>query len=88
MDAMYQLEETVTLRIPNDVQRRLNRTPDELGRDLRLYGALMLFQLGKLSAGAAAELAGVPKVLFLDLCGQYNIAVSQITPDELRAEIG
>ncbi|HAJ35370.1 MAG TPA: hypothetical protein DCL15_06715 [Chloroflexi bacterium] len=88
MNAIGQPEEVVTFRIPYDVQRRLNRTPDELGRDLRLYGALMLFQLGKLSAGAAAELAGVPKVLFLDLCGQYNIAVSQITPDELRTEIG
>jgi predicted HTH domain antitoxin len=83
-----QLENTVTLRVPQSVQAMLNRTPEELGRDPRLYSALMLFQVGKLSAGAAAELAGVPKVIFLDLCGQYNIAVSQITPEELRDEIG
>lgn len=83
-----QLENTVTLRVPQSVQAMLNRTPEELGRDLRLYSALMFFQLGKLSAGAAAELAGVPKVIFLDLCGQYNIAVSQITPEELKDEVG
>jgi len=82
-----QLENTVTLRVPQSVQAMLNRTPEELGRDLRLYSALMFFQLGKLSAGAAAELAGVPKVIILDLCGQYNIAVSQIAPEELRDEI-
>jgi len=45
----------------------LNRTSEELGRDLRLYSALMFFKLGKLSSGAAAELAGVPRVLFLEM---------------------
>ena len=65
----------------------LNRTPQELGRDLRLYAALMMFQLGKLSAGAAAEMAGIPKVMFLDLCTDYDIAISQITPDELLSEV-
>lgn len=88
MHSVAQTEETVTLRVPHHVQVMLNRTAEELGRDLRLYSALMLFQLGKLSAGAAAELAGVPKVIFLDLCAQYNLPISQITPDELTAEVG
>jgi len=65
----------------------LNRTPEEPSRDLRLYAALMLFWLGKLSSGAAAEMAGVPRVMFLDLCDEYGIPVSQITPAELRAEV-
>jgi predicted HTH domain antitoxin len=56
-------------------------------RDLRLYAALMLFKLGKLSSGAAADLAGVPRVMFFDLCGEYGIPISQITADELRHEI-
>ncbi|HQY91324.1 MAG: UPF0175 family protein [Caldilinea sp.] len=88
MHSVAQTEDTVTLRVPHHVQVMLNRTAEELGRDLRLYSALMLFQLGKLSAGAAAELAGVPKVIFLDLCAQYNLPISQITPDELTAEVG
>ena len=81
------MEEIVTVRIPGGIQQMLNRTPEELGRDLRLYAALMFFQLDKLSSGAAAELAGVPRVMFLDLCAEYDIPVSQITPDELRQEI-
>ena len=81
------MEEIVTVRIPGGIQQMLNRTPEELGRDLRLYAALMLFRLDKLSSGAAAELAGVPRVMFLDLCAEYDIPVSQITPDELRQEI-
>lgn len=67
MQGTVQAEDTVTLRVPCHVQVMLNRTAEELSRDLRLYSALMFFQLGKLSAGAAAELAGVPKVIFLVL---------------------
>jgi hypothetical protein len=47
----------------------------------------MLFRLGKLSSGAAAEMAGVPRVTFLDLCAEYDIPVSQITSDDLRREM-
>jgi len=82
-----EMDEMVTVRIPGEIQRMLNRTTEEMGRDLRLYAALMLFRLGKLSSGAAAELAGVPRVMFLDLCAEYDIPVSQITPDELLQEL-
>ena len=54
---------------------------------MRLYTALMLFRLGKLSSGAAAELAGVPRVMFLDLCAEYDIPVSQIGGGGLRREV-
>lgn len=81
------MEQTLTVRVPEEIPHMLNRTPEELERDLRLYAALMFFKLGKLSSGAAAELAGVPRVLFLDLCAEYGIPVSPITPAELRREI-
>lgn len=81
------MEETVTIQVPDTVRQRLNRTPEEMGRDMRLYSALMLFRLGKLSSGAAAELAGIPRVLFLDLCADYDIPVSPITGDDLRREL-
>ena len=82
------MEEVLTIHLPSEVRQMLNRTPEELARDMRLYAALMLFRLGKLSSGAAAEVAGVPRVAFLDLCGEYDIPVSQITSDDLRRELG
>ena len=81
------MNEVLSIYIPNDIQHKLNRTPAEMGRDLKLYAALMLFRLGKLSSGTAAEMAGVPRVMFLDLCADYDIPVSQITPTELREEL-
>ncbi len=80
------MAEVLNIVILAEIQTMLNRTPEELFRDIRLYAGLMLFRLGKLSSGTAAEMAGVPRVLFFDLCADYEIPVSQISPDELRRE--
>ena len=81
------MEETLTIHLPGEIRQMLNRTPEELARDVRLYSALMLFSLGKLSSGSASEMAGLPRVAFLDLCAEYGIPVSQITGDDLRREL-
>lgn len=81
------MEETITIAIPDSIRQMLNRTPEEMGRDVRLYAALMLFRLGKLSSGAAAEMAGIPRVMFLDLCADYGIPISQMTAEELQREL-
>ncbi len=81
------MEELITVRISGKIRQMLNRTPEELSRDIRLYAALMLFRLGKLSSGTAAEMAGVPRVMFFDLCAEYDIPVTQITGDDLRREL-
>ncbi|MBK9091417.1 MAG: UPF0175 family protein [Anaerolineae bacterium] len=76
--------DTLAIQLPGDVRQMLNRTPEEMARDLRLYAGLMLFRLGKLSSGAAADMAGVPLLMFLDLCPEYDIPVSQITAEDLH----
>lgn len=81
------MEEILTVRIPTEVQRMLNRTSGEMERDIRMYAALMLFRQGKLSSGAAAAMAGVPRVMFLDLCADYDIPISQISAEDLRREM-
>lgn len=78
---------TITVEVPEQIQQALNRTQGEIGRDVRLYAALMLYQLGKLSSGMASQLAGITRVEFLRLCGEYGISVFQYTPEELEAEL-
>ena len=81
------MEDILTIHIPDEIRYKLNRTPEEMCRDIRTYAALMLFSLGKLSSGAAALMAGIPRVMFMDLCAEYNIPISQITPEELRRKV-
>ena len=78
---------TIIVDLPEQVQQALNRTTGEIGRDVKLYAALMLYQLGKLSSVETAQMAGMPRVEFLHLCGEYGISVFQYTPEEVEAEL-
>lgn len=78
---------TITIELPEQIQQALNRTTGEMSRDVKLYAALMLYQLGKLSSGMAAQMAEISRVEFLYLCGEYGISVFQYTPEELEAEL-
>ncbi|GJM42565.1 MAG: hypothetical protein DHS20C20_28470 [Ardenticatenaceae bacterium] len=78
---------TIMVDFPETVQKALNRTTGEISRDVKLYAALMLYQLGKLSSGVAAQMAGISRVEFLHLCGEYGISVFQYSSEELAAEL-
>ena len=43
--------------------------------NIRLMAALKMFELGKISIGKAAELAGMSKTEFLETCGRYKVSV-------------
>lgn len=54
---------------------------------VRLMAALKMFELGKLSAGRAAELAGCSRPEFLEACGRYRVSVYNYSADEAAAEL-
>jgi predicted HTH domain antitoxin len=75
----------VALDVPD--RHLIGSTPEEFGRRLKLYAALLLFQSGELSAGGACELAGVDRFTFLAECDRREIAVIDYPPEELRTEV-
>jgi predicted HTH domain antitoxin len=79
--------QTLTLNYPDDLERAVNLTPQELESQIRLMAALKMFELGKLSSGKAAELAGLSRVEFLEACGRYQVSVFNYGPDELEREL-
>jgi predicted HTH domain antitoxin len=52
----------------------------------RLMMALKFYELGRLSLGQAAELAGHTKRAFIDVLGRYDIPVVEYAADELAGE--
>lgn len=59
---------------------------DNVARKIRLHAALGLYRAGELSIGAACELAGVDRFVFLDFCKRQGVVVQTQTPTELEAE--
>ena len=50
---------TLTVPYPQDFELAVSTTTEELEAQVRLMAALKMFELGKLSSGKAAELAGM-----------------------------
>ncbi|MDZ8223308.1 MULTISPECIES: UPF0175 family protein [unclassified Nostoc] len=80
---MYQL----TLTIPEETILALNVKPEQLQGEVLLAAAMKLYELGKLSSGAAANLAGIPKVVFLSQLAKYDINTFKLTEAELIEDL-
>ena len=77
----------LTVRYPDDLASAVQVTAAELEAQILLMAALKMFELGKLSSGKAAELAGLSRVEFFEMCGRYRVPVFNYTADELEAEL-
>jgi predicted HTH domain antitoxin len=77
----------VTFTLPDRTSLALKVPPESVGQEILLAAAAKLYELGRLSSGAAAELAGIPKPLFLSKLSDYGVATFDVTEDELRREL-
>ena len=77
---------TITLEVPDETLLAMKLDGDQFAAELRMTSAAKLFELGKLSSGAAARLAGVPRVIFLSRLADYGVDTFRLTEEELQRE--
>jgi predicted HTH domain antitoxin len=85
-DDLMKTEELI-IKYPSGFELAVQLSKEELEQHIRLMAALKMFELGKVSSGKAAELAGMSRVEFIETCGRYRVSVFNYTPEELEKEI-
>ena len=77
----------VLLQIPETTPVALGLEDDKLGSALLLAAAVQWFGTGKLSSGAAAELAGISKPAFMEILSDFGVPAFRQSEKELREEL-
>ncbi len=72
---------------PDLLPDAMQMSRDEFEREARMAMAAKLFEMGKLSSGYAAQLAGIGRVEFILSLSKYGVAYLNYPPEELEQDI-
>lgn len=77
----------LTLDMPEEAFATLHETPKEFTREMRIAAAVKWYELGKISQGRAAEIAGLTRAAFIDALSRYQVRPFQYTAEEILQEL-
>lgn len=77
---------SLKLEVPSELLTLLRKSRREMEREAQVWFALELFRQKKVSAGKAAELAGVSLEEFMDISRQHGIEWASYMDEELEGE--
>jgi predicted HTH domain antitoxin len=77
----------ISVFIPEESLISLKEQPESFGRAIQMLAAVKLYELGKLSSGRAAQLAGVTRVEFLLALGRYQVSPFTLDAEALAEDV-
>jgi predicted HTH domain antitoxin len=80
---------TKVLTIPysDDLLLSMKRSPQEFESEARLLLAVKLYEMDRISTGAAAQLAGVSRVAFMFELARFGLSPMGQDPGELAEDL-
>ena len=81
------MKRTLTIDYSDEVLLALRYSPKQFGEEAKLLVAVKLYELGRLSSGAATKLAGIPKPLFLMKLADYGVDAFQLTEEDFQQDL-
>ncbi|MBI2900488.1 MAG: UPF0175 family protein [Planctomycetes bacterium] len=76
------------LRMPEGALASMRNDPEGFARELCLAAAVKWYEMGRISQGRAAEIAGLSRSEFLASLARYGLSPFQCSAEELEAEAG
>ena len=76
----------IRFSVADNVLHALKLNAEQARAQLRMLAAVKLYEMKRLTSGAAAKLAGVPKPAFLRSLGDYGVATFRQSAEELQEE--
>lgn len=77
---------TLTITYPDDLELTLDSSAEHFAEEARVLLAYKLFEMGRLTSGQAARLAGISRVVFLLQSKAYGVPSVAWDNEELVAE--
>lgn len=79
--------QTVLIELPDAAFAALRKAPHDFATEMRLAAAVKWFELGILSQGKAAEIAGLSRAEFISALARFKVSAWQYSADELKEEL-
>jgi len=77
----------VRLTLPDEAAMALADDDEGVAATIRLAAAVKLYEIGRLSSGAAASLAGLPRTVFLSKLADFGVATFTLSREELQRDL-
>jgi predicted HTH domain antitoxin len=78
---------TLTIEYPPELLEALDQSQEAFNQEARLLLAVKLYEIGRLTTGLAAQLAGIPRSEFFLVLGHYQLSPIPTQPEELAADL-
>ena len=76
----------ISFELPDESLMPFNGSEDRAGSEIRMAAAAKYYEMGQLSSGAAARLAGIPRALFLTRLADYGVDTFGTDEVEMKKE--